>query len=67
MFCSDKKTMRIMEDEVPMMMGEKTASHLYKLRGSIVAVGVMETSAAGVAGVFHGGGESAVDSSDSSH
>jgi hypothetical protein len=55
MFCSDKKTMRIMEDEVTVMMGEKTASHLYKLRGSIVAGGVMET---GVAGVFHGGNPS---------
>jgi hypothetical protein len=35
-FCFDwdKKTMRIIEDEVTMMMGEMTASHLYKLRGS---------------------------------
>jgi hypothetical protein len=67
MFCSDNKTMRIMEDEVTVMMGEKTASHLYKLQGSIAAGGVMETGVAGVAGVFHGGGESAADSSDSSH
>ena len=62
----DKKTMRIMEDEVTVMMGEKTASHLYKLRGSTVAGGVMKTEVAGVAVVFHGGGGSAADSSGSS-
>ena len=58
--------MRIMEDEVTVMMGEKTGSHLYKLRGSTVAGGVMKTGVAGVAAVFHGGGESAADSSGSS-
>ena len=62
----DKKTMRIMEDEVTVMMGEKTASHLYKLRGSTVAGGVVKTEVTGVATVFHGGGESAANSSGSS-
>ena len=62
----DKKTMRIVEDEVTVMMGERTASHLYKLRGSTVAGGVMDAGVAGVADVFHGGGGSAADSSGSS-
>ena len=62
----DRKTMRIMEDEVIVMTGERTASHLYKLRGSTIAGGAMEDGVAGVAAVFHGGGGSAADSSGSS-
>jgi hypothetical protein len=67
-FCSDhdKKTMRIIEDEVTVMMGDRTASHLYKLQGSTVAGGVMKTDVARVADVFHGCGESTADSSGSS-
>ena len=44
----DKKTMRIMEDEVTVMIGGRTASHLYKLQGSTIAGGAMG----------HGGGGS---------
>uniref|UniRef100_A0A453Q999 Uncharacterized protein n=1 Tax=Aegilops tauschii subsp. strangulata TaxID=200361 RepID=A0A453Q999_AEGTS len=35
----DKKTMRIMEGEVTVMIGGRTASLLYKLQGSTIAVG----------------------------
>jgi len=62
----DRKTMRIMEDEVTVMTGERTTSHLYKLRGSTIAGGGIVSGVAGVAAVFHGGGGSAADSSSSS-
>ena len=66
-FCCDrdKKTMRITKDKVTVIMGERTGSHLYKLRGSTVAAGVMKMKVAGVAVVFHGGGEFEEDSSGS--
>ena len=62
----DKKTMRIIEDEVTMMIGARTASHLYKLQGSTIAGGVTETGVAGVAAGSHGGGGPGADSSSSS-
>ena len=62
----DRKTMRIMKDEVTVMMGERTASHLYKLRGSTIAGGAMGSGVAGIAVVFHGGGGSGADTSGSS-
>ena len=58
--------MRIMEDEVTVMIGARTASHLYKLQGSTIAGGVTETGVAGVAAGSHGGGGSGADSSSSS-
>ena len=48
--------MRIMEDDVTVMIGERTASHLYKLQGSTIAGGVMKSGAAGVAVESEGGG-----------
>ena len=67
-FCCDrdKKTMEIMEDEVTVMIGERTASHLYKLQGSTIAGGVTESGVAGIAEGSHGGGGSGADSSSSS-
>ena len=62
----DTKTMKIMKDGVTMMIGERTASHLYKLQGSTIAGGVTETGVAGVAAGSHGGGGSGADSSSSS-
>ena len=62
----DKKTLNIMEDEVTMMIGERTASHLYKLQGSTIAGGVTESVVAGIAEGSHGGGGSGADSSGSS-
>ena len=62
----DKKTLNIMEDEVTVMIGERTASHLYKLQGSTIAGGVTETGVAGIAEGSHGGGGSGADSSGSS-
>jgi hypothetical protein len=62
----DKKTLNIMEDEVTVMIGERTASHLYKLQGSTIAGGVTETGVAGIAEGSHGGGGSGADSSSSS-
>ena len=62
----DTKTMKIMEDGVTVMIGERTASHLYKLQGSTIAGGVTETGVAGVAAGSHGGGGSGADSSSSS-
>ena len=58
--------MRIMEDDVTVMIGERTASHLYKLQGSTIAGGVTETGVAGVAAGSHGGSGSGADSSSSS-
>ena len=58
--------MRIIEDEVTVMIGERTASHLYKLQGSTIAGGVTETGVAGVAAGSHGGSGSGADSSSSS-
>ena len=55
-----------MEDEVTVMIGERSASHLYKLQGSTIAGGVTETGVAGVAAGSHGGGGSGADSSSSS-
>ena len=63
---SDKKTLKIMEDEVTVMIGKRTASHLYKLQGSTIAGGVMETRVAGMAEGSHVGGGSGADSSSSS-
>ena len=59
-FCSDrdKKTIKIIEDGVTIMIGERTASLLYKLQGSTIAGGAMESGAAGVAVKSHGGGRS---------
>lgn len=54
----DKKNMKIMKDGVTVMIGERTASHLYKLQGSSIAVGAMKSGAAGVAVESHGGGGS---------
>jgi hypothetical protein len=54
----DKKTMEIMENGVTVMIGERTVSHLYKLQGSTIAGGAMESGAAGVAVESHGGGGS---------
>ena len=54
----DRKTMRIMDDEVTVMIGGRTDSHLYKLQGSTIAGGAMESGAAGVAVKSHGGGGS---------
>ena len=48
--------MKIMEDGVTVMIGERTASHLYKLQGSTIAGGAMESGAAGVAVKSHDGG-----------
>ena len=62
----DKKTLNIMEDEVTVMIGESTASHLYKLQGSTIAGGVMDNGVAGIAEGSHGGGGSGADSSGSS-
>ena len=62
----DRKTMRIMKDEVTMMIGWRTASHIYMLQGSTIAGGVTETGVAGVAAGSHGGGGSGADSSSSS-
>uniref|UniRef100_A0A453FXY5 Retrovirus-related Pol polyprotein from transposon TNT 1-94-like beta-barrel domain-containing protein n=1 Tax=Aegilops tauschii subsp. strangulata TaxID=200361 RepID=A0A453FXY5_AEGTS len=38
-FCCDRDTMtmKIMEDGVTVMIGERTASYLYKLQGSTIA------------------------------
>ena len=63
----DKKTLNIMEDEVTVMIGERTASHLYKLQGSTIAGGVMDNGVAGIAEGSHGGGGSGTDSSGSSY
>ena len=54
----DKKTMKIMEDGVTVMIGERTASHLYKLQGSTIAGEAMGSGAARVAVESHGGGGS---------
>lgn len=62
----DRKIMKIMEDEVTVMIGGRTASHLYKLQGSTIAGGVMETGVAGIAAWSHGGGGFGADSSNSS-
>ena len=62
----DKKTLNIMEDEVTVMIGERTASHLYKLQGSTIAGGVTETGVAGIAKGSHEGGGSGTDSSGNS-
>ena len=37
----DKKIMKIMEDEMIVMIGKWTASHLYKLQGSTTTGGAM--------------------------
>ena len=55
-----------MEDEVTMIIGGRTVSHLYKLQGSTIAGGVTETGVAGVAAGSHGDDGSGVDSSSSS-
>src|ERR1041385_7688994 len=52
----DKKTLETMEDELTVMIGERTASHLYRLQGSTIAGGVTETGVAGIAKGSHGGG-----------
>ena len=62
----DKKTMKIMEDEVTVMIGERMASHLYKLQGSTIAGGVKKRGVIGIAEGSHGGGGSGADSSSSS-
>ncbi|KAE8784432.1 Retrovirus-related Pol polyprotein from transposon TNT 1-94 [Hordeum vulgare] len=62
----DKKNMKMMEDEVTVMIGARTDSHLYKLQGSTIAGGVTETGVAGVAAGSHGGSGSGADSSGSS-
>lgn len=62
----DKKTVEIIKDEVTVMIGARTVSHLYKLQGSTIAGGVTKTGVAGVAAGSHEGGWSGVDSSDSS-
>ena len=49
----DKKTMEIIEDGMTVMIGERTASHLYKLQGSTIAGGVMKSG--GVAVESQGG------------
>ena len=54
----DKKAMKIMEDGVTVMIGERTVSHLYKLQWSTIAGGAMESGAAGVPVESHGGGGS---------
>uniref|UniRef100_A0A453JIC1 Retrovirus-related Pol polyprotein from transposon TNT 1-94-like beta-barrel domain-containing protein n=1 Tax=Aegilops tauschii subsp. strangulata TaxID=200361 RepID=A0A453JIC1_AEGTS len=54
----DRKTMRIMKDEVTLMIGGRMASHLYKLQESTIAGGVTEIGVAGVAAGSHGGGGS---------
>lgn len=54
----DKKTMKNMEGEVTVMMGENMASHLHKFQGSTIAGGVMETVVARVAAGSHRGGGS---------
>ena len=62
----DKKTMKIMDDKVTVMIGARTVSHLYKLQGSTIAGGVTKTGVAGIAAGSHGGGGSGEDSSGSS-
>ena len=62
----NKKTLNIMEDEVTVMIGERTASHLYKLQGSTIVSGVTEAGVAVIAEGSHGDGGSGADSSGSS-
>ena len=62
----DKKTLNIMEDEVTVMIEERTASYLYKLQGSTIAGGVTETKVTGTSEGSHEGGGSGADSSSSS-
>ena len=62
----NKKTLNIMEDEVTVTIGERTASHIYKLQGSTIAGGVTKTGVAGIAEGSHGGGGSGADSSGGS-
>jgi hypothetical protein len=60
----DLKTMKIMNGDKIVMIGERTMSHLYKLQGCTVAGGVMEDGVAGVA-VFSEGGRFEVRSNSS--
>ena len=47
--------MRIIEDEVTVMIGARTASHLYKLQGSTIAGGVMKSEGIAVESQDGGG------------
>jgi len=64
----DGKTMRIMKGDETMMIGERMASHLYKLQGCPVAGGATEDGIASIVVSCDGGGsEAKSDSSGGSH